>query len=124
MLLVLEPGDFDRFREPSASATVATAPGQHGGRLIYRPLEALRALARFQPSTRRPVLTGTPGGTALTAPPRVVEVIGSMLPAATKWKAFFNRQAGNRMYFQDGDVVEATIATPTACARSAGRPTR
>ena len=41
-----------------------------------------------------------------------------MLPAATKWKAFFNRQAGNRMYLQEGDVVEATIA-PDALARPA-----
>lgn len=28
-----------------------------------------------------------------------------------KWKVFFARQAGNTDYLQDGDVIEASIAT-------------
>jgi 2-keto-4-pentenoate hydratase/2-oxohepta-3-ene-1,7-dioic acid hydratase in catechol pathway len=82
------------------------------GDMIYPPAQALQALARFQrldPGDL--VLTGTPIGTALSAPPKPVEVIGSLLPPAVKWKAFFNRQAKNSKYLHNGDVVEATVAT-------------
>jgi 2-keto-4-pentenoate hydratase/2-oxohepta-3-ene-1,7-dioic acid hydratase in catechol pathway len=82
------------------------------GDMIYPPLQALQALARFQrldPGDL--VLTGTPVGTALSAPPKPVEIIGSLLPPTVKWKAFFNRQAKNTKYLHDGDVVETAIAT-------------
>jgi 2-keto-4-pentenoate hydratase/2-oxohepta-3-ene-1,7-dioic acid hydratase in catechol pathway len=70
-------------------------------------------LARFQ--TLDPgdlLLTGTPGGTALKAPSKPVEKIGSLLPPAVKWKAFFKSPAKNPRYLRQGDVVTATIATP------------
>jgi 2-keto-4-pentenoate hydratase/2-oxohepta-3-ene-1,7-dioic acid hydratase in catechol pathway len=57
------------------------------------------------------VLTGTPVGTALSAPPKAIEIIGSLLPPAVKWKAFFKRQAGNKKYLKHGDVVEARVST-------------
>jgi 2-keto-4-pentenoate hydratase/2-oxohepta-3-ene-1,7-dioic acid hydratase in catechol pathway len=82
------------------------------GDMIYPPLQALQALARFQrldPGDL--VLTGTPVGTALSAPPKPIEIIGSLLPPAMKWKAFFNRQAKNPKYLRDGDIVEAAVAT-------------
>lgn len=82
------------------------------GDMIYPPVQALQTLTRFQrldPGDL--VLTGTPVGTALSAPPKPVQVIASLLPPAMKWKAFFNRQARNPRYLGDGDVVEASIAT-------------
>ncbi|WP_369230716.1 fumarylacetoacetate hydrolase family protein [Streptomyces sp. R21] len=81
--------------------------------MIVRPAQALTLLARFQ--TLDPgdlLLTGTPGGTALKAPPKPVEKIGALLPPAVKWKAFFKSQARNPHYLHQGDVVTATIATP------------
>jgi 2-keto-4-pentenoate hydratase/2-oxohepta-3-ene-1,7-dioic acid hydratase in catechol pathway len=57
------------------------------------------------------VLTGTPVGTALSAPPKPVQFIGSLLPAATPWRMFLRSQARNPRYLHDGDVVEITIAT-------------
>ncbi|MGB6207769.1 fumarylacetoacetate hydrolase family protein [Mycobacterium sp.] len=82
------------------------------GDMLYKPLQALQSLARFQDLAAGDlILTGTPVGTALSAPPKPVEIIGSLLPPAVKWKAFFRRQAGNPKYLRDGDVVEATIAT-------------
>jgi 2-keto-4-pentenoate hydratase/2-oxohepta-3-ene-1,7-dioic acid hydratase in catechol pathway len=57
------------------------------------------------------VLTGTPVGTALNAPPKPVEIIASLLPPAVKWKAFFKRQANNPNYLQHGDVVELSVTT-------------
>lgn len=80
--------------------------------MIYRPVQALNELTRFQRLDAGDLLlTGTPAGTALTAPPKPIEIIGSLLPPATKWKLFFKRQAANPKYLHDGDVVELQIAT-------------
>jgi 2-keto-4-pentenoate hydratase/2-oxohepta-3-ene-1,7-dioic acid hydratase in catechol pathway len=82
------------------------------GDMLYRPLQALQSLTRFQDLAAGDlIMTGTPAGTALSAPPKPIEIIGSLLPPAVKWKAFFKRQSGNTKYLQDGDVVEAAIAT-------------
>jgi len=80
--------------------------------MIYRPVQALGALARFQRlSPGDLVLTGTPVGTALSAPPKAVQKLVSLLPDDVKWKLFFAGQAKNPKYLQDGDVVEASVAT-------------
>lgn len=78
--------------------------------MITRPGQALSLLARFQ--TLDPgdlVLTGTPGGTALKAPARAVEILGSLLPPAVKWSSFFRKQAANPRYLKEGDAVQARI---------------
>ena len=81
--------------------------------MIVRPARALTLLSRFQPlSPGDLLLTGTPGGTALTAPPKVVEKLAALLPPATKWRLFFKRQAGNPRYLRDGDLIAAGIAAP------------
>jgi 2-keto-4-pentenoate hydratase/2-oxohepta-3-ene-1,7-dioic acid hydratase in catechol pathway len=81
--------------------------------MIVPPARALTLLSRFQPlSPGDLVLTGTPGGTALTAPPKVMEKLAALLPPATKWRIFFRRQAANPRYLQDGDVVTTSIADP------------
>ncbi|MVU77254.1 fumarylacetoacetase [Nocardia sp. ET3-3] len=80
--------------------------------MIYRPVETLRALTRFQRMDAGDLLlTGTPVGTAISAPPKAVEIIGSLLPPKVKWKMFFQGQAKNPKYLKDGDVVEAAIGT-------------
>lgn len=82
------------------------------GDMLYRPLEALRSLTQFQELAPGDlILTGTPVGTALSAPPKPVQIIGNLMPPNLKWKMFFARQAGNPDYLQDGDIVEATAAT-------------
>ncbi|MCP2319243.1 2-keto-4-pentenoate hydratase/2-oxohepta-3-ene-1,7-dioic acid hydratase (catechol pathway) [Nocardia amikacinitolerans] len=80
--------------------------------MIYRPVEALRALTRFQRMDAGDLLlTGTPVGTAISAPAKPIEIIGSLLPPKVKWKMFFKGQAKNPKYLKDGDVVEAAIGT-------------
>ncbi len=80
--------------------------------MIVTPARALTALARFQPLAPGDLLlTGTPGGTALKAPPKTVEKLAGLLPPAIKWRMFFRRQAGNPRYLCDGDVVTATIVS-------------
>ena len=80
--------------------------------MIYQPVQALRALTRFQRLDPGDLLlTGTPVGTALSEPPKPVEFIAAFLPAATKWRLFVKAQAKNRKYLHDGDVIEAGVAT-------------
>src|SRR4029078_531503 len=46
------------------------------GDMIYGPLQALQSLTRFQDLRAGDlILTGTPVGTALSAPPRVIQMI-------------------------------------------------
>jgi 2-keto-4-pentenoate hydratase/2-oxohepta-3-ene-1,7-dioic acid hydratase in catechol pathway len=81
--------------------------------MIVRPARALTLLSRFQPLAPGDLLlTGTPGGTALKAPPAIAGKLAALLPPATRWKLFFQRQAANPRYLRDGDVITATIASP------------
>jgi 2-keto-4-pentenoate hydratase/2-oxohepta-3-ene-1,7-dioic acid hydratase in catechol pathway len=80
--------------------------------MIVTPALALTALSRFQPlSPGDLLLTGTPGGTALKAPPKALEKLAGLLPPAVKWQMFFRREAGNPRYLHDGDLVMASIAS-------------
>ncbi|MCT9143600.1 fumarylacetoacetate hydrolase family protein [Streptomyces violarus] len=115
VLCLLEPQDFAHLPDLRLRLSVNGEPRQDRtlADMIVRPARALTLLARFQ--TLDPgdlLLTGTPGGTALKAPPKPVEKIAALLPPAVKWKAFFKGQAKNPRYLRHGDVVTATIATP------------
>lgn len=113
-LVLLDRDELKRFTDLRLRLSVngTVRQDQLATDMIYRPLAALRALARFQRLDAGDlVLTGTPAGTALSAPPKPVEMIGSLLPAALKWKLFFKSQAKNPDYLQDGDLIHATIAT-------------
>ena len=114
-LALLEPEDFPHLLDLRLKLSVNGELRQDRtlADMIVRPARALTLLARFQ--TLDPgdlLLTGTPGGTALKAPPKPVEKIGTLLPPAVKWKAFFKSQARNPHYLNRGDVITATIATP------------
>ncbi|KQP75514.1 fumarylacetoacetase [Aeromicrobium sp. Leaf289] len=114
VLLILEDGELARFTELRLRLWVngELRQDQPASDMIYGPLAAFRALARFQQLAPGDLLlTGTPVGTALSAPPKPIEVIGSLLPPATKWRIFFAKQAKNPRYLQDGDLVEVSIAT-------------
>jgi 2-keto-4-pentenoate hydratase/2-oxohepta-3-ene-1,7-dioic acid hydratase in catechol pathway len=113
-LVLLDGDDFGRLaalrlrlwvnKELRQDATVAD--------MITPPAAALSALAGFQPLDPGDLLlTGTPGGTALQAPPAVIEKMGDLLPTPLKWRMFFSRQARNPAYLKAGDVVTASIAT-------------
>ncbi|GAB3002652.1 fumarylacetoacetate hydrolase family protein [Saccharothrix stipae] len=114
-LVLLDTDELKRFTDLRLTLSVNGGTRQDaivGDDIIHRPLDALRALTRFQRLDAGDlVLTGTPAGTALSAPPKAVEKIAALLPAATKWKLFFKGQAKNAKYLADGDVVEARVAT-------------
>jgi len=114
-LVLLDADELKRFGDLRLQLRVNGEVRQDsvvGGDMIYPPLRALQELTRFQHmAVGDLLLTGTPAGTALSAPPKPIELIGSLLPPAIKWKAFFSRQAKNAKYLADGDVVEASVAT-------------
>jgi 2-keto-4-pentenoate hydratase/2-oxohepta-3-ene-1,7-dioic acid hydratase in catechol pathway len=76
------------------------------GDMLYPPVQALQALSKFQKVDAGDILlTGTPVGTALTlhgVTPKGDMNLGAFLTAQ------FEK---NPAYLQDGDVVEASIAT-------------
>ncbi len=75
------------------------------GDMLYSPVEALQALAKFQKLDAGDiVLTGTPVGTALTAR-------GVDNPHQMDLRTFLTDQTQNPKYLHHGDVVEATVAT-------------
>ncbi|WP_225095997.1 fumarylacetoacetate hydrolase family protein [Streptomyces sp. CoH27] len=114
-LTLLEPEEFAHLLDLRLKLSVNGELRQDRtlADMIVRPARALTLLARFQSLDPGDLLlTGTPGGTALKAPPKAVEKIGSLLPPAAKWKAFFKSQARNPHYLRTGDVITATISTP------------
>lgn len=114
-LLLLDSAELRRFGDLRLTLRVNGEMRQNAvvaGDMLYGPLQALRSLTRFQDlSVGDVILTGTPVGTALSAPPKPIELISRLLPPAVKWKAFFKAQARNPKYLKDGDLIEASVAT-------------
>jgi 2-keto-4-pentenoate hydratase/2-oxohepta-3-ene-1,7-dioic acid hydratase in catechol pathway len=116
-LVLLDADELKRFTDLRLKLWVNGELRQNmtAADMIYLPAQALQALTRFQRIDPGDLLlTGTPVGTALSAPPKPVEIVASLLPPAVKWKLFFRGQARNPKYLKDGDVVEAAIATDDA----------
>ena len=114
-LVLLDAAELARFGELRLQTWVNNEIRQDNtvADMIVRPVEALAVLTRFQRLAPGDLLlTGTPGGTALSAPPKPVEIIGNLMPAHLKWKTFFKRQVANPKYLHDGDVVTLRVATP------------
>ena len=114
-LVLLDAEELKRFGDLRLRLSVNGDERQNSlveGDMLYRPLQALQSLTQFQELAPGDlVLTGTPVGTALSAPPKPVQIISNLLPPAVKWRAFFKSQAANPRYLQNGDIVEASVAT-------------
>jgi len=114
-LVLLDVDELKRFGDLRLRLWVNGEPRQNAvvdGDMVYPPPEALQSLSRFQQLDPGDLLlTGTPVGTALSAPSKPIEIIASLLPPATKWKVFFKKQAQNRKYLKHGDIVEIAIGT-------------
>lgn len=114
-LVLLDAAELKRFGQLRLRLSVNGEERQNAvvdGDMMYRPLQALQSLTRFQDLAAGDlILTGTPIGTALSAPPKPVEMISRLLPPAVKWKAFFKSQAANPKYLKNGDVVESSVRT-------------
>jgi 2-keto-4-pentenoate hydratase/2-oxohepta-3-ene-1,7-dioic acid hydratase in catechol pathway len=104
VLVLLDADELNRFGDLRLELQVNGEVRQNmlvHGDMIYPPLQALQSLARFQRlGTGDLIMTGTPVGTALGAPPKPPEL-----------KAFLKREASNPKYLQHGDILEVSIAT-------------
>jgi 2-keto-4-pentenoate hydratase/2-oxohepta-3-ene-1,7-dioic acid hydratase in catechol pathway len=114
-LVLLTAEELARFGDLRLRLRVSGQQRQNAlvdGDMVYRPLQALQSLTRFQELAAGDlILTGTPVGTALSAPPKLLAIIANLLPTAVKWKLFFTGQARNPNYLKNDDVVEASVAT-------------
>jgi 2-keto-4-pentenoate hydratase/2-oxohepta-3-ene-1,7-dioic acid hydratase in catechol pathway len=114
-LVVVDADELKRFGDLRLQLRVNGELRQNmlvEGDMIYRPVQALQALSRFQRlDVGDLVLTGTPVGTAISAPPKPAQVFVSFLPEDLKWKLFFAGQARNPKYLHNGDLVEVSVAT-------------
>jgi 2-keto-4-pentenoate hydratase/2-oxohepta-3-ene-1,7-dioic acid hydratase in catechol pathway len=103
-LVLLDADELNRFGDLRLGLQVNGEVRQNmlvHGDMIYPPLQAMQSLTRFQPlGTGDLIMTGTPVGTALGAPPKPQEL-----------KAFLKREASNPKYLQHGDILEVSIAT-------------
>jgi 2-keto-4-pentenoate hydratase/2-oxohepta-3-ene-1,7-dioic acid hydratase in catechol pathway len=103
-LVLLDADELNRFGDLRLELQVNGEVRQNmlvQGDMIYPPLQALQSLARFQRLDAGDlIMTGTPVGTALGAPPKRPEV-----------QAFLKRETSNPKYLQHGDILEVSIAT-------------
>ena len=87
-LVLLDADELKRFGDLRLQLRVSGEVRQNmlvDGDMIYRPLQALQALSRFQRLDAGDlVMTGTPAGTALSAPPKPVEIIGTSVAACSQ----------------------------------------
>jgi 2-keto-4-pentenoate hydratase/2-oxohepta-3-ene-1,7-dioic acid hydratase in catechol pathway len=114
-LVLLDADELKRFGDLRLRLSVNGEVRQDAlveGDMVFKPLETIQWLTgfqRFDPGDL--LLTGTPIGTALSAPSKAVQLVASLLPTEVKWKVFFKKQAANPKYLKDDDVVEVSVAT-------------
>jgi 2-keto-4-pentenoate hydratase/2-oxohepta-3-ene-1,7-dioic acid hydratase in catechol pathway len=115
-LAVLEPAEFQYLDRLTLTLEVNHTVRQRDttANLVYRPAETISELSTFcDLSPGDVLLTGTPAGCALRAPPPMVRrLMQLVLPEPRLWASFTRLQAKRPQYLRPGDVVRATIASP------------
>jgi 2-keto-4-pentenoate hydratase/2-oxohepta-3-ene-1,7-dioic acid hydratase in catechol pathway len=80
--------------------------------LSYKPAETLTELAALQDLAPGDlVVTGTPGGTAVKAPPPLKMFSARLLPDARRWAMFIEGALKDPDYLKDGDQMVAWART-------------
>ncbi len=79
--------------------------------LIFKPAESLKEISEIMDLEPGDIImTGTPGGVALKAPPKALQKIaGLFLSDAATMKLFIKKQLKNNDYLQPEDIIESTI---------------
>jgi 2-keto-4-pentenoate hydratase/2-oxohepta-3-ene-1,7-dioic acid hydratase in catechol pathway len=114
-LAVLEPDEVRQLDRLTLELAVNGAVRQRDStaNLVYKPAETITELSTFSDVAAGDVLlTGTPAGCALRAPPRLVRNLMQLVMAEPRlWATFTRMQAKSGRYLQPGDVVTARIAS-------------
>ncbi|KZE38756.1 2-keto-4-pentenoate hydratase [Bhargavaea cecembensis] len=80
--------------------------------MLYNPLETLQELAQVMDLKPGALLmTGTPGGVAMNLKPEELATMTSLTASPEEKQQVIDRQLKQDRYLNDGDVIEATIAT-------------
>ena len=113
-LCLMEPDDFNYLNNLNLHLTVNGKTRQQASseELVFKPAEALSELSQIADlNIGDLVLTGTPAGCAMRAPPAAIVKIMGLLPEAKKWGLFIKAQSKRPEYLQPGDVVESRISS-------------
>jgi 2-keto-4-pentenoate hydratase/2-oxohepta-3-ene-1,7-dioic acid hydratase in catechol pathway len=112
---VLDPGEFGYLDQLTLTLKVNDAVRQQDttANLVFKPAETITELSTFcDLSTGDVLLTGTPAGCALRAPPPLVRrLMQLVLPEPKLWATFTRVQARRPQYLRPGDVVRGSIAS-------------
>jgi 2-keto-4-pentenoate hydratase/2-oxohepta-3-ene-1,7-dioic acid hydratase in catechol pathway len=114
VLFVPERGELQRWPELRLRLEVNGQLRQSArcADMVHGPAETLSELSTFEDLDPGDlILTGTPGGVALSPPPRWMQSLIGLLPERTKWRLFVEAQSKRREYLANGDRVTATIRT-------------
>jgi 2-keto-4-pentenoate hydratase/2-oxohepta-3-ene-1,7-dioic acid hydratase in catechol pathway len=114
-LAVLGPGELGYLDRLDLTLEVNGAVRQRDStaNLVYKPAETITELSTFCDVAPGDVLlTGTPAGCALRAPPPLArKLMQLVLSEPQLWSTFTRMQARRPEYLRPGDVVRATIAS-------------
>ncbi|EOQ96019.1 FAH family protein [Leptospira wolbachii serovar Codice str. CDC] len=114
ILLVLEPGDYERIHSLELNLKVNGQLRQSAkaNQMVFPPKESIAELSLFtQIRVGDVLLTGTPAGCALKAPGKLKQIFASFFPEHKKWELFIKGQKQRTEYLQPGDLIQATIRT-------------
>ena len=114
-LYIAEPDELARWPEFELSLLVNGEVRQRAlaAAMIHAPAETLTEVTGIEDLEPGDViLTGTPGGVALSPPKKPLRAIGELLPEAMKWRMFIEGQQKSPRYLKPGDRITASIRTP------------
>jgi len=115
MLVLLEPGEWRRWRELNMTLTVNGTVRQQAycGEMLFKPHQTLTELASLHDVHAGDlVATGTPAGCAAKAPGKLVMfILKHFMSDAGKWKVFIAKALKNPLYLQPNDVMLLSICT-------------
>ena len=113
-LCLLEEKDFTRLHNLDLFLTVNGELKQKDNsiNMLFKPYETLSELSEISDlDIGDLLLTGSPGGCALTVPPPLILKVINLLPERLKWNLFVKKQMKNPDYLKPGDQIEARISS-------------
>ncbi|MGX9943195.1 fumarylacetoacetate hydrolase family protein [Bradyrhizobium denitrificans] len=111
-LTILDRSEFAGIDDLALELDVNGAARQRDttANLVFKPAETISELSTFANIAPGDVLlTGTPNGCALRAPPPPLRRLLQILPERVLWKLFLDGQARRPQYLKPGDRITARI---------------